>query len=212
MASEIHLDVAHVWQLDPDHPIQPNERRNMCAPAAANMVLDFLHNRLGQDSFQLAEIAERMQQYGGRVQELGWKHSAQVSALKSYGLTAWRRNWLAPSQDPQYFIDHEDYDKNQVGAFLTQLHSEEQGQDSVQDKAHYCIVSSLSRGIPVIVSVKAGFSENEIGHMVVVSGFSRSHVDIVDPILSAGQQQPVTWEYFWQYFKLQAIFVLPLPQ
>jgi hypothetical protein len=207
MLDEKHLDVAHVWQLDPDSPIPENQRRRMCGPASVNMVLDYVFARHGDYSFDLAQIVKEMEGFGGRIVEYGWKHSALVSTLKHHGLVAWRRNWLAPSQDPSYFVDNEDYDEVQVSTFLSQLEDEDSHGESPKDRAWHCIKDSLDRGLPVIVSVKPGFSENEIGHFVVVSGYTGASIEVVDPLLPPGEQKNVTREYFWEYFKLQAIFV-----
>ncbi len=207
MVDEKHLNVAHIWQLDPDSPIPESKRRRMCAPASVNMVLDFVFVKHGNYSFALDEIAQEMEEFGGRVVEYGWKHSAQVNTLKHHGLVSWRRNWLAPSQDPSYFIEHEGYDDAQVTAFLAQLARENQLGDSLHDRAWSCIKHSIDNGVPVIISVKAGFSDNEIGHIVVVSGYTQDTVEIVDPLLPPDEHKNVSMEYFWEYFKLQAIFI-----
>ncbi len=207
MDGEKHLDVAHIWQLDPDSPIPEDQRRRMCAPASVNMVLDYVFVKHGEYSFALDAIVKEMESFGGRIVEYGWKHSAQVDTLKHHGLVAWRRNWLAPSQDPNYFIQNEGYNQDQVDEFLSQLGQEDQNGGSPQDRAWFCIKQSIDNGLPVIISVKAGFSENEIGHMVVVSGYTKDTVEIVDPLLPPGEQKRVDRDYFWEYFKLQAIFV-----
>ena len=204
---EEHLEVAHIWQLDPDSPIPKDKRRRMCAPASVNMSLDFVFVKHGEYSFALDVIAQEMERFGGRIVEYGWKHSAQVSTLKHHGLVAWRRNWLAPSQDPAYFVENEDYDDTQVQAFLTQLHHEDEIGGSLRDRAWFCIKQSIDSGAPVIISVKAGFSDNEIGHMVVVSGYTQDTIEVVDPLLPPGKHSNVSMDYFWKYFKLQAIFI-----
>jgi hypothetical protein len=210
----VSLDVRHVWQLDPESKVPAERRRTVCAPVVVNIILDFMLGRVGKVDFELNTIIEQMEQHGGRVAGAGWKHSAGVATLKENGLLSWRRNWYAPSQDPSYFIEHEDYDQDQVDAFLSQLHAEESVGDRVEDKALFCIINSLHNNCPVIASVKAGFSENEGYHQVVIAGYGKTDgkdwLEIIDPLLPAERQTKVDLGYFYTYYKFQSIFVAPL--
>lgn len=205
------LNVRHVWQLDPESGVPLDQRRSVCAPAAVNIVLDYMLGRTGNDSFKVVDIIALMEKAGGRVNGVGWKHSAGVGALNAHGLIAWRRNWLAPSQDPRHFIEVEGYDDRQVRAFLAQLAAEEQVEGSIEEKALHSIKRSIDDNCPVIASVKAGFSENEGYHQIVIAGYGETDrgewLDIVDPLLPADKQTRVGIEYFLSYYKLQSIFV-----
>ncbi len=210
----VSLDVRHAWQLDPESKVPVERRRTVCAPVAVSIVLEFMLGRVEKVDFELNTIIEQMERHGGRVAGAGWKHSAGVATLKEYGLVSWRRNWYAPSQDPSYFIEHESYDQDQVDAFLRQLHAEKSAGNSVEEKALFCITDSLHNGCPVIASVKAGFSENEGYHQVVIAGCGktdgRDWLEVIDPLLSADRQTRVGLDYFWTYYKFQSIFVAPL--
>lgn len=209
------MNVAHVWQLDPDSGIPLEQRRTVCAPAVVNIVLDFMLGRNKEQSFDIKDIIEQMYRHGGKVEGTGWRHCAGVGSLKENGLIAWRRNWHAPSQDPSHFMEHEGYDSGQVEKFLEQLKSEEHAGGSVEEKALHSIKESINKGCPVIASVTAGFSENEGYHQVVISGYGvhdgHDKLDIVDPLLPPGKPISVDVGYFLKYYKLQSIFVRPGP-
>jgi hypothetical protein len=204
--SSAMLDVAHVWQLDPDHNIPSTERAKVCALACMKMVLDF---SLGYPDTRvtLDSIFATMSASDARNKEGDWQHKDQVDWLKANGLVAWRRNWLAPSQDPHYFAEKEGYNTNQLVAVSEQILAEYK-QKTHTDIIKYTLRQSLLAGYPVIVSVKEGFSENTQNHQAVLCGYNgkKGTWMFVDPILENGTIEH-TDEYFFKHFNQRAIFV-----
>jgi predicted transglutaminase-like cysteine proteinase len=70
------------------------------------------------------------------------------------------------------------------------------------------IKKNIENGVPVIISVTAGFSENKEDHMVLVVGEDKGDFLLLDPILSSDQNpMKASVEYMKKFWKKFAIFV-----
>ncbi len=208
---DIYLDIDHVWQLDPEHNIPENERRTICAVACMKMVIDYALPDL-KDSLSLHTMVNEMRADGGQDTRNFWKHTAQVDYFKKLGLISWRRNWDAPSQDPKWFSDNEHYDLKQLVTVSDQISSEFSG-GTLIPRITQSLVKVFEDDMPVIVSVKPGFSRNKQDHQVVLNGFlqedGKNYFYYTDPVLPPEEHQAhqrVESKYFFDHFNYRAIF------
>lgn len=208
-----YLDAAHVWQEDPDHNIPEDERRTICAIACMKIVLDYIDPQKAKE-ISLHRMFTEMQAAGAQNEQRYWKHSGQVTYLTDLGLMSWRRNWLAPSQDPQYFADNEGYSAAQLSRVAEQIQAEEWDNGDVDKIMLQSLQTSFDADCPVIVSVKPGFSNNKQDHQVVLNGYEEDSegrwLYFVDPALPPEQhqdKQKVSLDRFLEYSKHLAIFV-----
>lgn len=215
-SNNVYLDVEHVWQSDPEHNIPESERRTICAIACMKMNIDYLLPEL-KDKLSLHAMVEEMKAVGAQDTRKYWRHSDQVNYFKQLGLVSFRRNWDAPSNDPKWFADNESYNLAQLISVSKQM-SDEFHSGSRRNQ----IVSSLTKqfelGMPVIVSVKPGFSNNKQDHQIVLNGITNEGGEtkfyFVDPALDPNMhqdRQTVTESYFFEKFNYRAIFAMTLP-
>ncbi len=208
---DTYLDVNHVWQLDPEHNIPEEERRTICAIACMKMVVDYvLPEKAG---ISLHNMYQAMKESGAQNSNMHWKHADQVGYFKKLGLVSWRRNWLAPNPDPKWFADNEAYNNQQLVAVSQQMIDESLA-GGYTKQALYSIHRSLDSNLPVIVSVKAGFTENKQDHQIVINGYGSDGKNewlyFIDPVLSPDKHQDkqmVPLERFLEFFNCRAIFV-----
>ena len=211
------IEVPHYYQLDPAVVGDEPESRTVCAVVAMKSVIDFYRLSSAQPELPFAELKNMMEQWGGRLEGSSlWRHDGEVNTLKSLGLTAWRRNWEAPSQDTSYFEEAEGYDAEQMAALDAQTQAE-MGLDKRQ-AAQKALCSAIQSGNPVIVSVKPNFTHNKDSHQVVLHGWETSPsgdtLHIEDPIVPAQEQAErgtISADYFFEYFNYRAIFAQPTP-
>ena len=163
----IFWPVRPVWQLDPLHPIPEKERRTSCAVATAKMLLDHLRPDCGPD-FPFHVVRDCLLLAGGKDTVGHWRHAAQVRFLSSLGLVAWRRNWDAPTQDPQWLADHEAYSPEQLSAIRSQIAAESALIPA--DRPWHSLKAALLASGPVIASVRPGFTSNRQNHQVLIHG------------------------------------------
>jgi len=210
--TDIFLNVAHIWQEDPEHDIPPKEGRKICAIAAMKIIIDYLPPHEDK-SIKLGEIRNWMVSHDGlEPTKSNWYHHKQVEYLSKLGYIAWRRNWRAPSQDPSWFEKNENYSLSQMDAVTTQIESEK-NIEPLKQKVLQSFINQFNKDCPVIVSVKLGFDSHGENHQLVLNGYlknnSGEHLYIVDPILHPHEVQPkqkVELETFFKYFNYFAIF------
>lgn len=205
---KIYLDVEHVWQLDPEHNLPENEKPRICALACMKMIVDYLSPEKAKN-ISLEGIFSDMSGVDGRNSIGDWQHKDQVKWLKSQGLIAWRRNWLAPSQDPSYFVENEGYSNNQLVAVSEQIIAELGLKKAKRtDQIRYSLVNSLLAGLPVIISVRDKELPGSQNHQIVLCGYDQAQNTwkFVDPMLEEGSVE-YSDEYFMKYFNKRAIFV-----
>lgn len=204
MSRSINLDVAHVWQLDPEHAIPARERPRVCALACMKMVYDFVLPEEAK-SVQLGDIYASMVAADARNSARDWQHRDQVDWFKAHGLNSWRRNWYAPSQDPRWLAANESYGTAQLKAISAQIHSEIKL--GIKASGHSVITEvlrqSLAQGFPVIVSVAT-----PANHQMVLCGYNgeKEEFSFIDPLLEEGEVRMSAKE-FWPIFNQRAIFV-----
>ncbi|NLG35172.1 MAG: hypothetical protein GX548_07450 [Lentisphaerae bacterium] len=210
-APPILWPVQPVWQLDPAHPIPESERRTCCAVATTLMMLNhFLPAQGVPRSF--LHVRNGLLRAGGKNSQGHWQHSAQVAFFATFGLVAWRRNWAAPSQNPQWLADHEGYSPAQLAALRDQTASE--SPLSAAERPWSCLRRSLASIGPVIASVMPGFTTNRQNHQIVLLGFRSDGPSTVlaflDP-LAHPRLHPFESDLprFLAHFNRRAIFVLP---
>lgn len=93
---DLYLQIPHYSQLNETAGIDPEDARKICALVCLKIVLGYERPSTVQE-FSIQRLKALAEANGGRADE-GWKHSAQVDSLKSFGLTAWRRNWEAQTK------------------------------------------------------------------------------------------------------------------
>jgi len=209
------IEVPHYYQLDPTVVGDEPEARTVCSVVAMKSLIDYYELLQGEPAMPFAELKQLMEEWGGRLEGSSlWRHDAQVNTLKALGLTAWRRNWEAPSQDPAYFAESEGYDESQLSRVQGQI-SSEMGLEPRQ-AAKKALIEAIRAGAPVIVSVKPGFTHNKDSHQVVLHGWETSPagdtLHIEDPIVPAEEQAElgtITEDYFFDHFNYRAIFATP---
>lgn len=201
--NDTKINIHHSWQENPEllH-VRLMEPRQRCGLACLEMIIEY---QLGYQVIA-AEIFQRAESYGAINEHNDWWHPGQVRVLDSYGLVAWRRNWIAPSQDPTFLAENEDYDSAQMSAIRHQV-NRELDRRSLVDKFLLSLHTALRLGNPIIVSVKSGFSDNTANHQVVIAGYSK--VDggffVHDPVQRTGPTL-ISEHYLLEYANFWAIF------
>ena len=212
-AASILWPVRPVWQLDPLHPIPEEERRTSCAVATAKMLVDHFRPEHGK-GYPFHRVREEMMRAGGKDSRGHWRHAAQVRFLAALDLVAWRRNWNAPGQDPQWLADHEGYSPEQVAVVRAQTAAE---QDlPAEFRPWHSLRRALFASGPVIASVGPGFTTNRQNHQVVLHGCrSAGGTEIVafadpleDPRNAPGPRE-VDLPRFLAFFNRRAVFAWP---
>lgn len=209
--TRVELKVPHHCQLSEHWGLGPEEIRRICAPVCLKTVLDYKIPETGEAGLPLADIIGRILSNGGRS-ENGWHHAAEVAALRSYGLNAWRRDWAVTDLQAELSRRRERYAPAQRSAVEDQRQTELFFPTPLE-KARASFVASLLEGNPVIASVAPGFSENRGPHQVVIHGYEENsgslHLLLTDPVIEdrAHQEALVSWEYFAAFFNQRAIFV-----
>jgi hypothetical protein len=210
--SDKYLDVDHVWQLDPEHKIPEDQRRTICAIACMKIVIDYV---LPEEAskISLKEMYTKMKASGAQNENSHWKHSDQVDYFKGLGLTSWRRNWEAAGSDPSWLADNEGYDSSQVAMVEKQVGSEATHADN-KEKSLLSLSESFEADMPVVASVKPGFSTNKQDHQIVLNGMTTQegvdYLYFTDPVQDPEvrqEKQKVTVERFFEFFNYRAIFV-----
>ena len=212
-ASSILWPVRPVWQLDPRHPIPEEERRTSCAVATAKMLADHFRPERGE-SFPFHRVREEMIRAGGKDSCGHWRHASQVRFLAGLGLVAWRRNWNAPGQDPQWLADHENYSPEQVAAVRAQTAAEQAL--PAERRPWESLRRMLFAAGPVIASVGPGFTTNRQNHQVVLHGCrfdgETEMVAFADPLedpRTASVPRETELPRFLAFFNRRAVFARP---
>lgn len=211
---DICVDINHVWQLDPENELPHKIGKTICAIACMKMLIDYLPPKT-DNTIKLSEIRDWLLSKNGQNESGNWIHSKQVEYLKQLGYISWRRNWNIDRNDPQWLIDNEGYDDEQIGEFNKQVDTE----NSVSDLKQAIIqdfVEIFHRDSAVIASVRSGFKKEGDFHQVVVNGYkedeSGKYFYISDPMLSNEQNlenNKIDIDKFFEHFNSTAIFVLP---
>lgn len=182
--SDIRLQLKHSWQEDPEllsvHLMEPRQR---CGLASLEMILEYFLSH----GIPAEEIFRRAESYHAINDHNDWWHPGQVRVLTSYGLLAWRRNWTAPSQDPQYFAEHEGYSDLQMHLVRSQIDAEKNIREN-SEKLLLALHTSLQGQSPVLLSVRSGFSKNSENHQVVIAGWLAATRQFLvhDPVHTTG--------------------------
>ncbi len=179
----MQLEVPFFSQLDDQIPEEV--QRSVCAIACIKMILDY-KNEFVDFATILAEA-----QWVGEMDKAGWTHEVLVRVLRNHKVLAYR----------QEFVGHE-VDVIKLNATLAEhsLNFVEKGIEK--------ITKSIDEKNPVMLSVTAGFSQNQSDHVVLVVGYDDQSLFILDPILN-NEKNPlvVPIETFKEFWKKLAIFV-----
>ncbi|MDQ5943832.1 MAG: hypothetical protein QG675_600 [Patescibacteria group bacterium] len=214
---DICVDINHVWQLDPENELPLKVGKTICAIACMKMLIDYLPPKT-DNTIKLSEIRDWLLSKNGQNESGNWIHSKQVEYLKQLGYVSWRRNWNITHNDPQWLIDHEGYDDEQISEFNKQIDVESNTKDLrlaiTQD-----FIEIFHRGSAVIASVRSGFKKEGDFHQVVVNGYKKDNTGqyfyVSDPMLSNEQNlenNKIDIDKFFEHFNHTAIFVLPRHQ
>jgi len=213
---DIYLDVDHVWQLDAEHNIAADQRRTICAIACMKILIDFVMSEQAK-LISLKTMFTEMKDSGAQNDNMHWKHSDQVDYFKKLGLISWRRNWLAAGSDSAWLRENEGYDNNQITMIEKQTQHEEaepSGLEDIKNKSLLSFRQSFDSGMPVIASVKPGFSTNKQDHQIVLNGIVKQdgidYLYFTDPVQDPAarqEKQKVELKRFFDFFNFRAIFV-----
>jgi len=181
------LDIPFFSQLDSDVPV--DVQRISCALASTKMVI-----RYKGETISFSDLQKEAQIIGGK-QRAGWSHETVVRIMRNHGVPAYAQEFFGQTIDLK--------DEQRV---LSEL-SKQFKLDGFEK-----IKKSISNQNPVLVSVSAGFSKNEVlrkslnieTHVVVLSGFEDDVLTIHDPIFDA--PTIVSREHFMKYWRGLAIF------
>ncbi len=177
----------------------------MCGVICTKAVIDFYAQ--GSPTPNIQELLQTVHDVRG-FGENGVLHSAEVNLLQSQGLLAWRRNWVAPTADPQWLVENEGYGHDQVAAIQAQLANEHLG-TTLAERELISIQTALNVHRPVIASMAPNFGGNSSDHQVVLVGMSQDdgQILIMDPEWQPGSEIRVeTIARFLEYFNHKAVF------
>lgn len=204
--NRISIPLRHSWQENPElldvHLMEPRQR---CGLASIEMLIEYYLGR----PVPAEEIFRRAESYQAVNEHNDWWHPGQVRVLASYGILAWRRNWTAPTQNPQYFADHEGYGPEQMEAVSKQIASESTMRAN-SERLVMALRRSLAHHCPVLLSVKSGFSKNSENHQILISGWDPDALtyEVHDPVHQSGPDV-VTELRLLEYANYWAIFTRP---
>lgn len=177
------LNIQFFSQLDKEVPHEL--QRSVCAIACIKMILDY--KKQHTDFSTILKEAEWI----GQKDKAGWTHEVLVRVLRNHTVHAYRQEFVA------HTIDIDSQSASDASHGLDFL---EQGISKIK--------KSIDEGNPVMVSVRAGFSENKEDHIVLVTGYTNDSFIILDPILLLEQNPKiVSVENFKIFWKKLALFV-----
>ncbi|MEN9921380.1 MAG: Peptidase like family [Candidatus Parcubacteria bacterium] len=176
-----NLNIPFFSQLDPSIPAE--HQRKVCALACTKMILDSKGESISfEHLFEEASIV-------GNYEKAGWSHETVVRLLRNHKVLAYKQEFLA--HDISFEI--------QTGTVAK--HTEQFLQFGIQK-----IKQSIDKGNPVILSVRAGFSDNNGDHMILVAGYKDENLIILDPILLQEQNPKLIsideLKKFWKNFAI----------
>ncbi len=179
----MQLNIPFFSQLDETVPEEL--RRSVCAIACIKMIFDYKKENI--EFLRILKEAEWI----GQKDKAGWTHEVLVRLLRNYNILAYRQEFIAHNIDLG----------NQLASVAD--HTNEFVEKGIQK-----IKTSIDNQNPVMVSVRAGFSENKEDHMVLVIGYQENTLIVFDPILSEDQNpKVVNIDIFRDFWKKLAIFV-----
>jgi hypothetical protein len=177
----MQVSIPFFSQLDPSIPVE--HQRKVCALACTKMVLDSKGEKISfEQLFEEAGIV-------GNYETAGWSHETVVRLLRNHKVLAYKQEFLA----------HDISFETRQGTVAK--HTEQFLQFGIQK-----IKQSIDAGNPVILSVRAGFSNNNGDHMVLAIGYENEDLLILDPILLP-EQNPIKisideLKKFWKNFAI----------
>lgn len=177
------LNIPFFSQLDPSVPLE--HQRHVCALACIKMILNSKGEEISfEEIYAEANIV-------GNQESAGWTHETIIRILRNHKVLAYRQEFLGHN------INFETK-KGEIAEHTT--HFVDLGIEKIK--------TSINHGNPVFVSVKAGFSDNNGDHVILVIGHEEDSFIIFDPILHREQNpQTVSIEKFKRFWKRLAIFV-----
>ena len=179
----MQLEIPFFSQLDEQVPEELT--RSVCAIACIKMILDF--KKENSDFSKILKEAEWI----GQKDKAGWTHEVLVRLLRNYNILAYRQEFIAHNID----VD------NQQASVAD--HTNDFVEKGIQK-----IKTNIDNQNPVMVSVRAGFSENKADHMILIVGYEENNLIVFDPILHSDQNPKlINIDVFKDFWKKLAIFV-----
>ncbi len=161
-------------------------KHRTCTIACLASVISWIRPELEQELRPLDHFVTKAVALDARDPNIGWIHEKLIELARSYGVTLVRREYK---------------ETNDASA-------EEMIQNGFDD-----ISLSLSRCVPVIVSVKRGFNEDGTPHTVLLVNENNGRFEIYEPEARSkedGGIRIMSREEFVKYWRRLAIFpVLP---
>ncbi len=163
-----------------------------CGIATVKMVLAFLNGESPDMSFLLREG----QAIGGFT-EKGWRHESLVRILRNHGVLAY----------PQEFVSTSVQIDEVFG--ITRMRGKDD--ENFSKIGLQKILSKLSSGLPVIVSVSPKFNGNKHSHLILIIGYDQTTESLYyhDPDSRDGTElkaAPISTKNFLKFWRRLAIF------
>lgn len=177
------LNIPFFSQLDPSVPEE--HQRHVCALACIKMILNSKREKVSfEEIYAEANIV-------GNQEQAGWTHETIIRILRNHKVLAYRQEFLGHTIN-----------------FETQKGEVAEHTEQFVDLGIEKIKKSITQGNPVFVSVRAGFSDNNGDHVILVIGQEEDSFIVFDPILLTEQNpQKISIGKFKSFWKRLAIFV-----
>lgn len=180
----------------------PKWHDKFCGIVSAYMVLRYWW---GQQSIPNTPNVEDVSDYGleidGYKEGVGWIHTKLADVARHYNHQAVARSWLLRDNDVDRMLEQGRLDTNsEIEHYTAQI---------IEEFTN-TLYSELSKGVPVILSVKPGFGTNGDTHLIVVTAIAEdlSAVKINDPQTHKSEAgKELAMDRLLEYSNFNAIFV-----
>jgi hypothetical protein len=192
------LEVPFFSQLN--NEISEDLQRQSCGICCVKMVIDYFavknknkKNATKVDSAPISDLmkeGELIEAYNPSVENGVWTHEGLVRILRNHGVPAYAQEFRSVGVN----LETGEFEDNENQKDLLQIGIEK-------------ILFRLKKGYPVIASVREGFSENKVTHLIVITGFEKDDsvsFIINDPLRN--EETVVTLEHFLEYWRKFVIF------
>ncbi|HMO78925.1 MAG TPA: C39 family peptidase [Candidatus Paceibacterota bacterium] len=164
---KVLLQVPFVSQNSSD--ILDDWKNRSCGIACIKMVLDYCHKNnllispFTKNTFTVSELIEEGIAINSFEQKTGWSHFGLVRILRNHGVISYSQEFrsihvIVDKIDGITFSEGKNYPEIQIFGIKK-------------------IITSISSGKPVIVSVGPNFSNNKDNHLIVLTGFENTNPD-----------------------------------
>jgi hypothetical protein len=185
------IDLKFFSQLD--NKIPENFQRQSCGLCCVKMLIDYYNPQTEIEISNLLKEAELIGAYDTKINNGVWTYEGLVRLLRNHNVLSYDQEFRSVKVDLE------------KGEFL-----KNENQTDFIHAGLSKIVKNIKNKKPIIVSVKAGFSDNVDSHLVVLNGieeksnFLQSILFVNDPLV--GPDIEMTLEYFLKFWRKMAIF------